>query len=82
MTSLDDEAKQGTALGLMRTEPRQGGYGPVTTKEWSQQDCEHAAAGWGAALSVGEVLLESQRPVSGALAMFTMMRRRSTPLGG
>lgn len=68
MTTLDS----GVAFGLMSSEPRQGGYGPVTTKPWSQEDYEHPAAGWGAALSVGEVLLESKRPVSGALAMFTM----------
>lgn len=68
MTTLDS----GVAFGLMPENPRQGGYGPVTTKAWSQEDYLHTAAGWGAALSVGEVLLKSQRPVSGALAMFTM----------
>ncbi|HCS59933.1 MAG TPA: formate dehydrogenase [Microbacterium sp.] len=52
--------------------PRQGGYGPVATKAWSQEDYTHPAAAWGAAISVGEVLVKSQRPVSGALAMFTM----------
>jgi len=62
----------GVAFGLMPSRPRQGGYGPVATTAWSQEDYEHPAAGWGAALSVGEVLLESKRPVSGALAMFTM----------
>lgn len=70
--TIGDDRKHGAALGLMSSEPRQGGYGPVTTRPWSQEDYEHAAAGWGAALSVGEVLLESKRPVSGALAMFTM----------
>lgn len=58
--------------GLMPKEPRQGGYGPVTTRPWSQQDYDHPAAAWGAALSVGEVLLKSKAPVSGARAMFTM----------
>ena len=68
MTTLDS----GVAFGLMPQMPRQGGYGPVTTKAWSQEDYTHPAAAWGAALSVGEVLVKSQRPVSGALAMFTM----------
>lgn len=68
MTTLDS----GVAFGLMPEAPRQGGYGPVTTKEWSQQDYEHPAAAWGAAISVGEVLVKSGRPVSGAMSMFTM----------
>ncbi len=68
MTSIDS----GVAFGLLPETPRQGGYGPVTTKQWSQEDYLHPAAAWGAALSVGDVLVRSQRPVSGALAMFTM----------
>ncbi|MDQ0643246.1 FdhF/YdeP family oxidoreductase [Microbacterium murale] len=68
MITLDS----GVAFGLMPEVPRQGGYGPVTTKAWSQEDYTHPAAGWGAAVSVGEVLVKSQRPVSGALSMFTM----------
>lgn len=68
MTTLDS----GVAFGLMPEAPRQGGYGPVTTKAWSQEDYTHASAAWGAAISVGEVLVKSQRPVSGALTMFTM----------
>lgn len=68
MSTLDS----GVAFGLMPEAPRQGGYGPVTTKEWSQEDYTHPAAAWGAAISVGEVLVKSQRPVSGALSMFTM----------
>ncbi len=68
MTTLDS----GVAFGLMPEAPRQGGYGPVTTKGWSQEDYEHPAAAWGAAISVGEVLVKSGRPVSGALSMFTM----------
>ncbi|MGO2519395.1 MAG: FdhF/YdeP family oxidoreductase [Microbacterium sp.] len=68
MTTLDS----GVSFGLMPETPRQGGYGPVATKAWSQEDYTHPAAAWGAAISVGEVLVKSQRPVSGALAMFTM----------
>lgn len=68
MTTLDS----GVAFGLMPEVPRQGGYGPVTTKEWAQEDYTHPAAAWGAAISVGEVLVKSGRPVSGAMSMFTM----------
>ncbi|WP_407358283.1 FdhF/YdeP family oxidoreductase [Microbacterium sp. LTA6] len=72
MTSLDDKSTQGVAFGLMPEIPRQGGYGPVTDRPWSQKDYHHPAAGWGATVSVGEVLLRSKAPVSGALAMLTM----------
>ncbi|WP_208321413.1 FdhF/YdeP family oxidoreductase [Microbacterium hydrocarbonoxydans] len=72
MTDLDDDTKQGAALGLMPDVPRQGGYGPLTTRPWSWGDYHHPAAGWGAALSVGQVLLRSQAPVTGALAMLKM----------
>ena len=68
MTTLDS----GAAFGLLPPTPRQGGYGPVTTKPWSQEEYEHPAAGWGAAISVGDVLVRSKQPVSGAMAMFTM----------
>ena len=52
--------------------PRQGGYGPITAKEWSQDDYHHPAAGWGAAFSVGKVLLTERELVRGTTAMMTM----------
>jgi len=62
----------GTAFGLMPSVPRQGGYGPIATKPWSQHDDTHPAAAWGAAMSVGQVLLREKQPVRGSLAMLTM----------
>ncbi|WP_336633503.1 MULTISPECIES: FdhF/YdeP family oxidoreductase [unclassified Microbacterium] len=63
----------GAAFGLMADVPRQGGYGPDTTGPWSSRGAyRHPAAGWGAALSVGEVLLREREPVAGTRAMFTM----------
>ncbi|WP_347346528.1 FdhF/YdeP family oxidoreductase [Microbacterium sp.] len=61
-----------TALGLMPDVPRQGGYGPATDGAWSSHPYHHPAAGWGAALSVGQVLLRQRAPVAGTRAMFTM----------
>lgn len=53
-------------------EQGQGGYGRRDNKKWSQKDYNHPAAGWGAALSVGKVLLENKVPVAGTLEMFNM----------
>ncbi|MGP6176046.1 FdhF/YdeP family oxidoreductase [Microbacterium sp. A196] len=72
MTSVSENPRPGTAFGLISDVPRQGGYGPVTTKQWSQEDYTHPVAAWGAALSVGQVLLRERQPVTGALAMLTM----------
>lgn len=63
----------GAAFGLMADVPRQGGYGPDTTGPWSSRGAyRHPAAGWGAARSVGEVLLCEREPIAGTRAMFTM----------
>lgn len=63
----------GAAFGLMADVPRQGGYGPDTTGPWSSRGAyRHPAAGWGAARSVGEVLLREREPIAGTRAMFTM----------
>ena len=59
-------------FGLMPVQPRQGGYGPKTDKEWSQADYHHPAAGWGAALSVGNVLLKQRELGRGTAAMLKM----------
>lgn len=48
------------------------GYGEVDEKPWAQQDYHHPAAGWGAARSVGEVLIREREPISGSLAMLKM----------
>lgn len=71
---MRDQPPQGASFftGLLPARPRQGGYGPVTVRPWSQQDYHHPAAGWGAAKSVGAVLLREREPVSGALAMLRM----------
>ncbi|HSA39399.1 MAG TPA: hypothetical protein P5061_02015, partial [Mycobacterium sp.] len=55
----------GPAPGLMARQPRQGGYGPVTDRDWSQQPYRHPAAAWGAALSVGKVIARQRLPIAG-----------------
>ena len=72
MTGQDAANSGRTALGLMPDEPRQGGFGPATDRPWSSSPYHHPAAGWGAALSVGQVLLRTREPVIGTRAMFTM----------
>lgn len=68
----------GDAFGLMKAEPRQGGLGPTSTGEWSSTGTyDHPAAGWGAAMTVGKVLLEQRQPVAGTKAMFTMNQPKS-----
>ncbi|WP_219844921.1 FdhF/YdeP family oxidoreductase [Microbacterium sp. MYb64] len=70
--SDDVDARGGTAFGLMPDEPRQGGYGPRTTAAWSRKPYHHPAAGWGAAKSVGQVLLREREPIAGSGAMLIM----------
>lgn len=50
----------------------QGGYGPRTKRPFSQENYEHPAAAWGAAKSVGKVLMKEREPLLGTRAMFTM----------
>ncbi|MGN8027946.1 FdhF/YdeP family oxidoreductase [Microbacterium sp. 22242] len=71
---IDEEsgARGGTAFGLLPEEPRQGGYGPKAKDPWSRTPYRHPAAGWGAAISVGEVLLRQREPIAGAGAMLVM----------
>ena len=61
-----------TIKGLMTTEPRQGGMGPRTNKKWSREPYHHAAAAWGASMSVGNVLMKQRELVRGSKAMVTM----------
>jgi molybdopterin-dependent oxidoreductase alpha subunit len=58
--------------GLLPVLPRQGGYGPLTTKKWSQKDYHHAAASWGASFSVMNVLMREREGIRGTNAMFKM----------
>jgi len=68
----------GESFGLMTEKPRQGGLGPAVTGDWSSTgEYEHPAAGWGAALTVGKVLLEQRQPIAGTRAMFTMNHPKS-----
>ena len=68
----------GESFGLMTEKPRQGGLGPAVSGDWaSTGEYEHPAAGWGAALAVGKVLLEQRQPVAGTRAMFTMNHPKS-----
>ncbi|WP_447911544.1 FdhF/YdeP family oxidoreductase [Microbacterium phyllosphaerae] len=69
---LDSQGTSGTAFGLMPVEPRQGGYGPRTDRAWSRKPYGHPAAGWGAAVSVGRVVLDQREPIAGPLAMLQM----------
>lgn len=61
ITSWNDQGQQG-----------QGGYGPRTHRPFSQHDYHHPAAGYGAAISVTEVLAKEREPILGARTVFTM----------
>jgi molybdopterin-dependent oxidoreductase alpha subunit len=50
----------------------QGGDGPSTNGPWHQRDYHHPAAGWGAAKSVGEVLVANDALLTGPRAMLKM----------
>ncbi|MFC6470255.1 FdhF/YdeP family oxidoreductase [Gordonia humi] len=52
--------------------PRQGGYGPSTSKPWSSKPYHHPAAAWGAARSVAKVLIKERELFKGSTAMLTM----------
>ena len=72
MTTEQTQPTNAETPGLMPVEPRQGGYGPATDGSWSQKDYHHPAAGYGASLSVGEVLLKQRELGRGTKAMFKM----------
>ncbi|MBM3715531.1 MAG: FdhF/YdeP family oxidoreductase [Actinobacteria bacterium] len=68
----------GDAFGLMKDVPRQGGLGPRSSGAWTSSGTyDHPAAGWGAAITVGEVLVKQRLPLAGTRAMFTMNQRKS-----
>ncbi|MDF0528722.1 FdhF/YdeP family oxidoreductase [Tsukamurella sp. 8F] len=58
--------------GLMPDTPRQGGFGPVTDRAWSSTPYHHAAASWGAAKSVGTILMRQRELLRGTHSMFVM----------
>ncbi|WP_224778964.1 FdhF/YdeP family oxidoreductase [Leucobacter sp. Psy1] len=60
-----------------RGEQGAGGYGPRVDGRSSQRDYDHPAAGWGAALSVGEVLIREKEPIAGSAAMLKMNQERT-----
>jgi len=61
-----------SAVGLLSKVPRQGGYGPAASGPVTSEPYHHPAAGWGATMSVGRVILEQREPLAGSKAMFTM----------
>jgi len=75
--STEDREHGGVAFGLLPDEPRQGGYGPRTDRPWSRKPYHHPAAGWGAAMSVGHVLVREREPIAGSLAMVKMNHGRT-----
>jgi molybdopterin-dependent oxidoreductase alpha subunit len=64
--------KQEKIIGLMPNEPRQGGFGPLTEKPWSHKPYHHPAAGWGATMSVGKVVMKQKQLGRATKAMVTM----------
>ena len=70
---MSAESRQdGAGFGLLPDEPRQGGYGPRAEGAWSRRPYRHPAAGWGAAVSVGRVMMREREPVAAPLAMLRM----------
>ncbi|VXC28718.1 Putative formate dehydrogenase oxidoreductase protein [Microbacterium sp. 8M] len=74
---VEETTTGGVAFGLLPAQPRQGGYGPVAKGEWSRSPYRHPAAGWGAAMSVGRVLVREREPIAGSQAMVTMNHGRT-----
>ncbi len=72
MASGSENTPNPSELGLMPDVPRQGGYGPITDEPWSQKPYHHPAAGWGAAKSVGQILVKEREPVKGPVALLRM----------
>lgn len=73
MTSPPKEstAKEQRMLGSVPGEEALG-RGPTPTAEYSREEYDHPAAGWGAARSVARVLERAGSPVHGFRAMFVM----------
>ena len=58
-------------LGAVPGEPALG-RGPVPNGDYSRHEYHHPAAGWGAARSVGRVLMHADEPIEGVRALFVM----------
>lgn len=59
------------------------GRGPNTPGHgFSQQDYHHPSAGWGASLSVGQVVAKAQQPIAGPHAMLRMNQLKLGSKGG
>lgn len=65
------ENREQRMLGAVPGEPALG-RGPAQTDHYSRHDYHHPAAGWGAALSVGNVLEHAKLPLEGTRALFLM----------
>jgi hypothetical protein len=61
----------------MSTSPDQPKSNSKKKKKFSQKDYHHPAASWGAALSVGEVLIKQNAVVDGVRAIFEMNHDKS-----
>ncbi|MET9328831.1 FdhF/YdeP family oxidoreductase [Tsukamurella sp. NPDC003166] len=72
MTTDNQPRTPARVPGLMPDVPRQGGFGPVTDGAWSSSPYHHAAASWGAAKSVGTILMKQRELVRGTHSMFVM----------
>ena len=76
MTDLENPTTAPTPApeftGLMPDVPRQGGFGPTTSRPWSSKPYHHPAAAWGAARSVAKVLIKERELVKGSTTMLTM----------
>lgn len=59
-------------LGRLPDGTRQGGYGPETQSPWKSRPYHHPAAGWGAAMAVGKVVMRQRLPIVATKSMFTM----------
>ncbi|MGO3152380.1 MAG: FdhF/YdeP family oxidoreductase [Galactobacter sp.] len=70
--SASEQPEYPTAVGLLSKMPRQGGYGPTTKGPVTSSPYHHPAAGWGAAKSVGRILMEQRLPMAGSKAMFQL----------
>ncbi|QKT07182.1 FdhF/YdeP family oxidoreductase [Gordonia sp. X0973] len=67
-----DDSTDQRPRGLLPDVPRQGGFGPVVDRAWASEPYHHAAASWGAAESVGKILLKQREIVRGTHSMFVM----------
>ncbi|WP_305784069.1 FdhF/YdeP family oxidoreductase [Symbioplanes lichenis] len=58
------------------------GRGPGSKAAPAQRDCTHPSAGWGAALSVGNVVAKTREPLAGPHAMLKMNQLKLGKKGG